>query len=293
MSTKYYDLDDLKCDINYRWIQPPQAAYFVVTVDSYGNENITPVTLGTCVGANLPRGDKPSEYFFTFSLGCVDIPDEGNKLSKRHGFLNLEEVPECVISYIGKDLLEQSTYAGLPVPRGISEISTSGLTPLQSKKVLPPGIAECPVNMEAKVILKHKLGTYYMHYICRIVGVQVQEEWVRRDHDLNEGIGILGIDPLFEVSIRKGNTDNIRLYYGQIDRTSIQRTSDEIGCSQDWIGDFDKWMKDEAVRGKISSEEAEKALHLNEEWQKNRNPSENGKIKEELTNLIKDIIQRK
>ena len=290
MKAKYYDLDDLKCDINYRWIQPPQAAYFVTTEDSLGNENVTPVTLGTCVGANLPREGRPSEYYFTFSLGCFDIKDEGNKYDKRHGYLNLEEVPECVISYIGKDLIEQSTFTGLPVPRGISEIHTSGLTPLPSKKVSPPGIAECPVNMEAKVIFKHKLGTYYMHYICKIEAVHVHEDYIKRDHDLNNGVGVLAIDPLFEVSIRRGNTDNLRLYYGQIDRERIQRTSDDVGCLGDWIGDFDKWMDDEVSRGRITRAAAEKALSLNNEWQKNRDPNKNGKIKEELTKIITRIV---
>ena len=69
--TTFYDMDDLDCKINYRFIQPPQIAYLITTVDGSGNANTTPATLGTCVGASLPRNCRPSEYFYTFSLGAV------------------------------------------------------------------------------------------------------------------------------------------------------------------------------------------------------------------------------
>jgi flavin reductase (DIM6/NTAB) family NADH-FMN oxidoreductase RutF len=285
----YYDMDDLKCDINYRWIQPPQIAYFVTTIDAKGNINVTPVTLGTLVCAQLPRGDKPSEYYFTFSLGCVDLDDEGNKLQVRHGHLNLQEVPECVISYIGYDLLYESAVTGLPIPRGISELDVAGLTPLPSKKVRPCGIKECPVNMEAKVVSSQKIGSYYVLYLCKIVGVSVNAEYVRRDKELMDGLGIFAIDPLFEVSIRKGNTDNIRLYYARLDKNKVHRTPDDIGCFQDWVGHFDKWMRDEVKRGSITEQECEEILKLNEEWQKNRDPVANAEVKKKLTEKLKAI----
>ena len=173
MDQTYYDFDDLSCDINYRWLQPPQIAYFVTTTDRTGNVNTTPVTLGTLVAAALPRGDKPSEYFFTFSLGKVHLKDEGNEIGVRHGFLNLRATDECVISYIGHSLVHASVVAGLPIPRGISEIDVAGLTPLPSQKVTPPGIAECPVNMEAKIVSSQPIGTYYELYLAQVVAASV------------------------------------------------------------------------------------------------------------------------
>ena len=41
--------------LHHRFIQPPQVAYFVSTVDSFGNVNVTPVTMGTCIGHNFFR----------------------------------------------------------------------------------------------------------------------------------------------------------------------------------------------------------------------------------------------
>ena len=49
--------------LHHRFIQPPQIAYFVSTVDKLGNVNVTPVTMGTCIGHN----------FFSFTLSLIHI----------------------------------------------------------------------------------------------------------------------------------------------------------------------------------------------------------------------------
>ena len=50
MAFDRYDLETSKHpDWNIRWIQPPQAAYLVSTVDGAGNANLTPVTMGTAM----------------------------------------------------------------------------------------------------------------------------------------------------------------------------------------------------------------------------------------------------
>jgi len=153
------------------------------------------VTLGTCIGASFPRDNRPGEYYFSFSLSCAKLPDEGNTLEIRHGLYNLEKVPECVISFIPAALMRQSTLTGLPIPRGISEIDVAGLSSLPSKKVRPSGIAECPINLEATVFQKIRLGHYYTHYLCKIIAVSVDEELLAKDR---LGFGSLEIDPLFE-----------------------------------------------------------------------------------------------
>ena len=122
MAEIFYDLTSPSSGMNYRWIQPPQIAYFVTTVDSKGNVNSTPVTLGTCVSVDM-EPEECGNFYFTFALGCSNLPH----VSARHGFQNLLEVPECVISYIGTDLFRESQVACLPLPKGISEIDVAGL----------------------------------------------------------------------------------------------------------------------------------------------------------------------
>jgi len=287
MEKSYYDLDKTDVWPNYRWIQPPQIAYFVTTIDAAGNLNVTPVTLGTCIGASLPRNSRPGEYYFSFSLGCADLPDAGNALEVRHGLYNLEKVPECVISFIPASLLHQSTLAGLPIPRGINEMDIAGLTPLPSKKVRPDGIAECPINLEATVFQKIQLGHYYTHYICKIVAISVDKELLENDQ---LGFGSLEIDPLFEVNIQRNDTGQLRLCYGQMDRNKITRTANDIGCLKDWIGNFEQWLKDEVSRGKITESERMEIIELNRQWQANRDPADNGHIKRQLTERLRRIV---
>lgn len=292
MENTFYDMNDPKCDMNYRWLQPPQITYFVSTIDKYGNTNVTPVTLGTLVCAQTPRNGNPSEYYFTFSLGAVTLNDENNKIEVRHGHVNLKDVPECVISYAGYDLMYESTVTGLPVPRGISEIDVAGMTPLPSKKVRPFGIKECPVNMEAEIVSSQRIGSVYELYLCKIVGVTVNSEYVRRDRELMDGLGIYAIDPIFEVSIRKGDTDNLRLYYGRLDKDKIHRSSDRVGCINDWIGDFKKWINDETIKGNLTTYERDEILDLNEKWQVNRDPESNGEVKDKLTTRLRDLCKK-
>ena len=60
MPKTFFDLMKSDDGFNYRWIQPPQIAYLVSTIDEFGNNNVTPVTLGTCVGVNSNPNAKES-----------------------------------------------------------------------------------------------------------------------------------------------------------------------------------------------------------------------------------------
>jgi hypothetical protein len=76
----------------------------------------------------------------------------------------------------------------------------------------------------------------------------------------------LEIDPLFEVNIQRNSKDQVRLYYGQINRNKITRTTNDVGCLKDWIGSFEQWMQDEVTRGRITESERQEILDLNQHW---------------------------
>jgi hypothetical protein len=222
------------------------------------------------------------------------------KANVKHGYYNLKEVPECVISYFGYDLLRGSWIAGMPIPRGISEMDVSGLTELPSKEVKPCGIAECPVNIEARVISSHKVGSRWMHYICEIVGVSVNLKYGREDREVYDGLGVLAIDPWFEVKIGRGyteDTDSLRFYYNRMDLDKIERCPEDIGCYSDWdghlIGTFEQWLEDEQKRGKLAEQEKRELFELNAKWQKNKNTKTNGSVKRELTLRLKRLVSKK
>jgi flavin reductase (DIM6/NTAB) family NADH-FMN oxidoreductase RutF len=289
MAVTYFDVDDPTTTMNYRWFQPPQIAYFVSTIDKYGNTNVTPVTMGTTVGG----------FYFAFTFSNLFVPDwdvEGEeKPNVKHGYYNVKQHPECVISYIGHDLVRESWITGMPIPRGISEADVAGLTALPSRKVKPSGIKECAINMEAKVISLQKLEPKWTLCVCKIVGVSVDSDFVARDQEKWDGLGVMAIDPVFEVKIGKGHTpdtQNVRLYYDRLDMNKIERCPEDVGCVDQWIGSFEQWMDDEQARGKLSDEQKQDILNLNRRWQVNRDPQTNGAVRQELTAKLKRVVTR-
>ena len=274
---------------HHRWVQPPQVSYFVTTIDQQGNANVTPTTMGTCIGQN----------FFSFTLSNRNVQDWDLDLHPyqegiKQGYVNLQQTPECVISYYGYNLLRESWIAAMPLPYGISEIDVMGLSPLASQLVKPVGIAECPVNLEAKVIHSHKLGDMWTHYICEIVAMSVHKDMVEANESGKlAGYGILLADPLFEVFIGRGSTpetNNWRLEYARLDMNTLERCPEDIGSKDHWTGTFQQWIDDEKSRGKLTDGETARVFELEKLWAANRDPVGNGAVKAELTALLRKVV---
>lgn len=288
---KHYDLESPEeMSVNYRWMQPPQIAYFVSTIDEFGNPNLTPVTLGTFVCAQYPRDGKAGSYFFTFSIGCRTLNDKGNVVESRQGFKNLQKNGECVISYLGSDLLRQSIICNMPIPHGISEFDVAGLTAVASQKVKPFSVEECAVNMECKVVHSYNLDGYYQMFVCRVVGVSVRPDYIENDEQTG-GYGILASDPIFEVQVEPNAKKQLRLSYAKLNLNEVFQPGAEFGCAVDWVGNFNQWIVDEHQRGKISANDMSDILVLYKQWNKNRNPETNLDVKDKLTNYLKKICK--
>jgi flavin reductase (DIM6/NTAB) family NADH-FMN oxidoreductase RutF len=285
------DQDDSLGGAHNRYIQPPQVGYFVTTVDKMGNINVTPVTMGTCV----------AHKYFNFTLSNLFIEDwDQDKYpfqdGIKQGYCNLREVPECVISYYGYPLLRKSWIVGMPIPKGINEIEVANLTPLPSQIVKPCGIAECPINLEAKVLHVHKLGKKWVNYTLEVVHVTVHKDL--DDKNKNgpmAGYGMTIIDPIFEVIVGKGGTaqtDNVRLVYDRLDFSKTERCPEDIGCKEHWIGNFKQWINDEQERGRFTAAEATRVFELESQWAADRDPVKNGTVKAELTALLKKAVSK-
>lgn len=285
MKKQFFDIEnDLNVDFNYRYIQPPQIAYFVTTEDEFGNLNSTPVTLGTCNSANLPRQGKKAEFYYSFSMRSKATFDPDDINQPRDGYINLLKSDELVISYIGKDIMRQSIIANLPLPRGISELEVAGLHTFASKNISVPSILECPINIECKVIDRVRLGEYYMLFVCKAVGMSVDQDLIAKDKD---GLGVFHIKPLFELNITKTSSGNTRLNYGEIDYKKLMIPGDDFGSMGDWIGTFEHFIDSEYQRGKITIEEKKEIIDLKKVFKKDRS---NNEIKDKLTNLIKKAV---
>ena len=285
MNKQYFDiLNNNKVEFNYRFIQPPQISYFVTTLDEFGNVNATPVTLGTCNSANLPRGEKAAEFYYTFALRNKATTEVFDVNRPRDGFINLLKSDEVVISYIGKDIMRESIITNLPLPRGISELDVASLNTFKSTNVSVPSIKECPINIECKVINRMQLGDYYMLYVCKAVGISVDKALIEKDID---GLGVFHIKPLFEVNISNTESGNQRLNYGEMNYKNISTPGDDFGSFGDWVGTFEQFIDSEYKRTKISLEEKEEILDLAKKFKKDRSDLD---TKTRLTALIKKAV---
>ena len=286
MPKTYFNLMKSDAGFNYRWIQPPQIAYLVSTIDEFGNNNVTPVTLGTCVGVNSNPNAKESNYYFAFSVGSFDVED----IPARNAFYNLEKNPECVISYPGSNLLEKIWVTGLPLPPRIDELEVAKLSPFEPKEVKPSGIVECPINIEAKVKSSCAVGDHYKLYICQAVAAHIDQDLLESDREHFLHPGVLAIDPLFETAIMPVKDKPPRLYFGKIDTENLIRTPDDIGSSKTWVGSFVDWIEDEFDRGKITLEKKKEILDLEKQWSLNPNPKNNENVEMKLTTYLTELV---
>jgi len=107
--------------------------------------------------------------------------------STAHTFANLRRERECVINLPGPDLAEQVealaplTGRNPPGPHKADtfryeprKFEAASLTPTTSETVKPPRIAECPLQLEAKVTAVHKPATRPDGEFFAIVETHVQ-----------------------------------------------------------------------------------------------------------------------
>lgn len=266
-------IDYSTCDFSHRLVQPPIVCYFITTVDEKGNTNCAPISMGNAVwGA-------PPDAGWYFAVGVIN---------NRQTMANMRKTKECVISYYPYSLLKESHITGLPIPRGISEIEVAKMTPLESVKVKPCGIAECPNNIECKVVDTFRASGTTI-FILKAVAVNVSEEIYEKDRNHPYQPGMVLADLMYEVSL---NGKPERINYMRMDLEHVYRTGDELGDDTLWTGTFESWLESEEKRGRISGEERSEMLSLCADWLKNPDPVDNAEVKQRLTDMIKEMAWR-
>lgn len=93
---------------------------------------------------------------------------------ERYSHEALTQTKEFVINLVTKDLCYATDYCGVKSGRDTDKFEQMHLTPLPSKYIQAPGIAESPVNIECKVTNIIPLGSHDL-FIAEVVGVTVDE----------------------------------------------------------------------------------------------------------------------
>ncbi len=117
----------------------PRPIAFVSSMDKNGAVNLAPFSFFNAFGVNPP-------------VICFSPAFSGKTGAPKDTLLNLLETKECTISIVTYDMVEQVSLASAPYPKGENEFIKAGFTPFASEKVTPPGVAESPFIMEAKLL---------------------------------------------------------------------------------------------------------------------------------------------
>jgi len=229
--------------IHFNFI-PPRPADLCVTLDPISGE------------ANAMAGTVGPLTWTPYTI-CLHVSRDDSMDSYR----NLIANRECVIAFPTKEQIRETWILNMRLPRGINELEVARLTPLPSKCVAPPGIAECPVNLECKVEF---FRDYYTHgiFFCKVIGGSIDEEMLSwpRERVMNhyptyevddvqnkwgghiERLGVLGElydTPVFPVGVREGWwAGGIETWIEQL-RQEGYLTADEAGKMSDWYSAFD------------------------------------------------------
>lgn len=160
-----------------------------------------------------------------------------------------------VVALPSRDLVRETWFTSMPIPRGINEGELGHLTMVPSQLIGPPSIAECPVNLETVI---ERIDPYGIHHIvlCRVLGARIQDEFVGADR-----LSTLRCYPTHECD----DVDNA--WRGAVERLSL--VGELLPCPQfpcgprrGLQGTLDEWITELGEAGLITAE----GQHFLEAW---------------------------
>ena len=93
---------------------------------------------------------------------------------ERHSYSLLRRHGEFVINLATTDMAKKVDFCGIYTGAKVNKFKECGLTPVASKEVTVPSIAECPLSLECRVVEVIPMGTHDV-FIADIVGVSCDD----------------------------------------------------------------------------------------------------------------------
>jgi len=121
----------------------PRPVALVSTMDKQGVANLAPFSFFCGVGS------VPPTVLFCPALRPGASAGTGEQ---KDTLRNVEETGEFVINVVSEAIAAAANASSAEVPPQVDEFGLSGLTPLASKAVRPPRVAESPAQMECKLL---------------------------------------------------------------------------------------------------------------------------------------------
>jgi flavin reductase (DIM6/NTAB) family NADH-FMN oxidoreductase RutF len=143
----------------------PRPICFASTVNVAGEPNLAPFSFFNLFSSNPPVAVFSPAY-------------SGRTGASKNTLDNVREVPECVINVVNYDMVQQTSLASSPFPKGVNEFIKANFTPVPSELVKPARVKESPVQLECRVMeIKElgKMGGAGNLVICEIIRIHINE----------------------------------------------------------------------------------------------------------------------
>ena len=109
---------------------------------------------------------------------CTNPPMVSISVSpSRYSHHMILETGGFVINLTTRALVRATDYCGVRSGRDVDKWKEAGLTPMRSDAVDAPCIAECPVNIECRVVRTEQLGSHDM-FIAEVAAVHVDDRYM-------------------------------------------------------------------------------------------------------------------
>lgn len=109
---------------------------------------------------------------------CTDPPMVSISVKpSRYSHHMILETGGFVVNLTTKELARAADHCGVRSGRDVDKWKETGLTPFASDKVAAPGIAQCPVNIECRVVKREQLGSHDM-FMAEVVAVHVDDRYM-------------------------------------------------------------------------------------------------------------------
>lgn len=106
---------------------------------------------------------------------CSDPPQVGIGVQPgRHSHGLIRGVGEFVVNIPGEGMLDEVEYCGFVSGRDADKFAQGGLTPVPGSAIQTPIVAECPINLECRLVHTLPLGSHDL-FVGEVVAVQISE----------------------------------------------------------------------------------------------------------------------
>lgn len=111
----------------------------------------------------------------------------------RYSLELIRKTKEFSVNFPGASIFKEVDYCGITTGRKRDKFKDTGLTPIESKKIKPPIIKECPYNIECRVSQEIIIGDY-VHILGEVLESYVDED--KADKSKRAGFDMSKINPL-------------------------------------------------------------------------------------------------